>query len=147
MLHKNNKKDIVSIKTSWEQIWLNNNSNQQVRDIKFAPKFNGLVLSVACADGVVKFYSPQSLQDLCNWEDKTSWEFKSFDLGCTCTAWNPAFDESPMILVGYESKKRNVGILNQNENNDSLLQLWRLQLIDNTNNKMAFKLYGGQDLF
>ena len=57
MMQKN-KKDTVNIKTSWEQIWLNNNSNQQVRDIKFAPKFNGLVLSVACADGVVKFYSP-----------------------------------------------------------------------------------------
>ena len=62
----------------------------------------GFVLSVACADGVVKFYEPESPQDLFNWQEKQQWEIKSFDKGCNCIAWNPAFDEPPMVLVGYE---------------------------------------------
>lgn len=77
--------------------------NDSVRDIKFAPRFFGLVLGAACSNGEVKFYSPNDLSHLKDWNENYG-DIKTGTSGCNCIAWNPAFDEPVMIIVGCEDR-------------------------------------------
>jgi hypothetical protein len=38
-----------------------------VKDIKFAPKFFGLAFAAACSNGEVKFFTPISIGNLKDW--------------------------------------------------------------------------------
>ena len=49
------KSDVVLTGKTWENAW-KHDINVPIVDIKFAPKSVGLVLSVACADGSVRFF-------------------------------------------------------------------------------------------
>lgn len=73
--------------------------NDLIKDIKFAPRFFGLVIAVALQSGKVKFYKPTSEGDLKMWSDFYG-EINTYTNACTCLAWNPAFDEEVMIIVG-----------------------------------------------
>jgi len=65
--NRNNKKsDMVATGRTWRQIW-QTDINAPIEDIKFAPKSSGLVLSVACADGSVRFFQPQARTQLKDW--------------------------------------------------------------------------------
>lgn len=75
--------------------------NAPIQDIKFAPKSLSLVLAVACTDGVVSLFAPTQIDQLYDWQIKFN-QLKKFTAGCNCLAWNPAFDEDPMILCGYQ---------------------------------------------
>ena len=79
--------------------------NAPVEDIKFAPKSLGLVLAVACSDGSIRFFAPAQGDNLNDWQVKYN-QLKKFTAGCNCLAWNPAFDEKPMILAGYKESMR-----------------------------------------
>ena len=43
--------------------------SEEVRDIKFAPKFVGLNLSAVSANGEIKFYAPVSNHKLNEWHE------------------------------------------------------------------------------
>jgi WD40 repeat protein len=73
--------------------------NDPIKDIKFAPRFFGLVIAVALQSGKVKFYKPTSEGDIKMWSDFYG-EIQTFTNSCNCVAWNPAFDEDVMIIVG-----------------------------------------------
>jgi len=40
-----------------------------IKDIKFAPKFFGLAFAAACANGEIKFYTPISQGNLKDWQE------------------------------------------------------------------------------
>ena len=69
-----------------------------VQDIKFAPKHWGLQLAVAVANGSVHIYEAKDLNNLNSWAE--IYEVKANSVGCNCLSWNPAFDETPMLVVG-----------------------------------------------
>lgn len=104
--------------------------NDPIKDIKFAPRFFGLVIAVALQSGKVKFYKPTTECDIKMWNDQYG-EINTFMGSCNCIAWNPAFDEDPMVIVGCSSvdnKEKQELSLKFGEDNkqDSLLQLYRL---------------------
>jgi hypothetical protein len=77
--------------------------NDLIKDIKFAPRFFGLVIAVALQSGKIKFYKPTSEGDLKMWSDFYG-EINTYTSSCNCLAWNPAFDEEIMVIVGCSSK-------------------------------------------
>ena len=97
-------KNVVLTGRTWEGAW-QTYINAPISDIKFAPKSMGLVLAVACADGSVRFFSPITPSNQNDWQPKFE-QIKKFTASCNCLAWNPAFDEKPMILCGYSESSR-----------------------------------------
>ena len=118
--------------------------NDPIKDIKFAPKFFGLVIAVALQSGKVKFYKPTSEGDIKMWSDFYG-EINTFTASCNCLAWNPAFDEDIMIIVGCSGLKKEKQVENkfiaseEKPIEDSLLQLYRL---DGNKQKGSFVQYG-----
>ena len=99
MRRNNNQGGVVHTGRVWEQEW-KHDMNKAIRDIKFAPKSFGPVLAVADAEGGVSFFS-QSPNNPNAWEEKIG-KIQQRVTPCNCVAWNPAFDEPPMLLCGYE---------------------------------------------
>jgi hypothetical protein len=73
--------------------------NDPIKDIKFAPRFFSLVIAVALQGGKVKFYKPTNEGALNMWSDHYG-EINTGMASCNCIAWNPAFDEDVMVIVG-----------------------------------------------
>ena len=95
------KKNILSTGRTWNcEIRLS--IDAPIRDIKFAPRFFGLVLAVACGNGDIKIFQPNG-DDLNDWGENFG-KINTFRPGCNCVAWNPALDEDVMILAGCEEK-------------------------------------------
>lgn len=105
MPRRNNtaKSDVVLTGRVWEQE-LVLVINKPIRDIKFAPKSFGPVLAVADAEGSISFFTKSQDNDK-SWEQKIN-SIKQRVSPCNCLAWNPAFDEPPMLLCGYEDQKQ-----------------------------------------
>ena len=125
----------------WDNAW-KTDINAPIEDIKFAPKSLGLVLAVACSDGSVSFFAPAQGDQLNDWQPKYV-QLKKFTAGCNCLAWNPAFDEKPMILCGYQESMRQQNRVIASGNNamndvgevdpqDSQLLLYRLSGTSNS---------------
>jgi hypothetical protein len=45
---------------------------ENIKDIKFSPKFFNLVLGAACYSGDLKFYTPIQPNDLKDWQESFS---------------------------------------------------------------------------
>ena len=104
---KNNapRKNPLSTGRQWDSV-RSLSIDAPIRDIKFAPRFFGLVLAVACANGNIKIYQPNTGDDLGEWNENYG-VIKTFRPGCNCIAWNPASDEPVMILAGGVEKDSN----------------------------------------
>ncbi len=50
----------------WEILW-DVQFDENIKDLKFAPKFLGLVLATVQAHGEIKFYSPINMGKLSDW--------------------------------------------------------------------------------
>ena len=59
-------RDVVLTGRTWDMAW-KTDINAPIEDIKFAPKSVGLILSVACADGSVRFFQPASPTSFNDW--------------------------------------------------------------------------------
>ena len=97
------KKNTLSTGRTWNSEWFHT-SDAPIRDIKFAPRFFGLALAVACANGNIKIFQPNG-GNLNDWEENFG-VINKYGPSCNCIAWNPAMDEDPMILAGCESSSR-----------------------------------------
>jgi len=75
------------------------------------------------------------MRDLNEWVENFG-EIKTGTGGCNCVAWNPAFDEQVMIIVGCTSQLPSI------QSDESLLLLYRL---DGSEKKGVFKPYGDGD--
>lgn len=85
---------------SWETLW-DVKFDESIRDIKFAPKFLGLVLSTVQAHGEIKFYSPVNMGKLTDWQENLAPILTKQSIGdASCIEWNTAFDEPAILAVG-----------------------------------------------
>eukprot|EP00354_Favella_ehrenbergii_P010473 CAMPEP_0170454656 /NCGR_PEP_ID=MMETSP0123-20130129/2835_1 /TAXON_ID=182087 /ORGANISM="Favella ehrenbergii, Strain Fehren 1" /LENGTH=118 /DNA_ID=CAMNT_0010717441 /DNA_START=354 /DNA_END=710 /DNA_ORIENTATION=+ len=98
-MNRGKRSDIVLTGKTWERAW-KYDINAPIVDIKFAPKFVGTVgpvLSVACADGSVRFFQPATPTVINDWH-QTFNVIKNFTASCTCLAWNPAFRAGDALM-------------------------------------------------
>ena len=82
-----------------------------IKDIKFAPKFLGLVFAAATANGEIRVYSPISEGNLKDWQENFGIVQTRANgvAGCGCVEWGTAFDEPMMLAVGCEETGNNKG--------------------------------------
>lgn len=71
-----------------------------VLDIKFAPRHIGLVLAVAVSNGNVLIFEARDPLNLTTFTETCV--INTMSPGSNSISWNPAFDESPMIIVGCQ---------------------------------------------
>jgi len=76
-------------------------SRTSVTDVKFAPKYLGLVLAACSADGFVRIYEAPDVMNLTQWS--LQYEI-SAKFSCSCIAWNPTYPRhfAPIIAVGSD---------------------------------------------
>ena len=76
-------------------------SRTSVTDVKFAPKYLGLILATCSADGFVRIYEAPDVMNLTQWSLQHEISVK---LSCSCIAWNPTYPRhyAPMIAVGSD---------------------------------------------
>jgi hypothetical protein len=59
------------------------------------------MIAVAVANGTVIIYEAKDITNLTSWTEVYEIRTNS-QMGCNCLAWNPAFDELPMIMIGCQ---------------------------------------------
>ena len=58
------------------------------------------MLAVAVSNGLVLIYEARDALNLTTFTETCV--INTMSPGCNCLSWNPAFDESPMIVVGCQ---------------------------------------------
>jgi WD40 repeat protein len=90
--------------------------SDNVEDISFCPKENGLKLAAVTLNGMLKIFEPSSYIDLLNWD---CIYYKDINkLGCTCLCWNPSSFDPQSLIIGCKINKNNI-----DESKCNLLQI------------------------
>ncbi len=113
----------------WEILW-DVQFDENIKDLKFAPKFLGLVLATVQAHGEIKFYSPINMGKLSDWQENLAPILTKQSIGeACCIEWNTAYDEPAMLAVGCDQAKKDA----------NLVHLFK---IENNEKKVNFYPYG-----
>jgi len=94
-------------------------SRTSVTDVKFAPKWLGLVLAACSADGFVRIYEAPDVMNLTQW----SLQYEvSAKFSCSSLAWNPTYPRhfAPMIAVGSDDNSPDSAKVNVYEFSENL---------------------------
>ena len=83
-------------------------SRTSVTDVKFAPKFLGLLLATASADGIIRIYEAPDIMNLSQWPVQHEIECK---LPLSCLSWNQSMYmlHAPLIAVGSDETSSSGG--------------------------------------
>jgi len=111
-----------------------------VTDVKYAPKYLGLVLATCSADGFVRIYEAPDVMNLTQWSLQHEICVK---LSCACLAWNPTYPRhaAPMVAVGSDDSSPDVPkvmIYEYNENSRRWIKIESLQDVTEPVNDLAF---------
>ena len=91
-------------------------SQKAVKDVKFAPRHDGLKLAAASAEGVVRIYTADDIFNLNIWtlqdtlkiypvENVAGGDSESSEHGLTCCSWNDSpFEPAKLVLGGYAKR-------------------------------------------
>ncbi|CAL8105034.1 unnamed protein product [Orchesella dallaii] len=101
-------------------------SRTSVTDVKFAPRYLGLVLATCSADGFVRIYEAPDVMNLTQWSLQYEIPVK---LSCSCIAWNPTYPRhfAPMIAVGTDDSTVDVPKVMIYEFNENLRRWNRIE--------------------
>ncbi|XP_010878661.1 nucleoporin SEH1 isoform X1 [Esox lucius] len=116
-------------------------SRTSVTDVKFAPKYMGLMLTTCSADGVVRIYEAPDVMNLSQWSLQHEISGK---LSCSCISWNPSSSRAhpPMIAVGSDDSNVTYGgkvqIYEYNENTRKYAKAETLMTVTDAVHDIAF---------
>jgi len=111
-----------------------------VTDVKFAPKYLGLVLATCSADGFVRIYEAPDVMNLTQWSLQHEISVK---VSCACLAWNPTYPRYalPMIAVGSDDTTPGVAKVMIYEFNDNARRWTKIETLQDVTepvNDLAF---------
>ena len=109
-------------------------------DIKFGPKYLGLVLATCSADGFVRIYEALDVMNLTQWSLQHEISVK---LSCSCLSWNPGYPThaTPMIAVASDDPTPDspkVFIYEFNESSRKWIKIESLQDVTDPVNDLTF---------
>lgn len=109
-------------------------------DVKFGPKYLGLVLATCSADGFVRIYEAPDVMNLTQWSLQHEISIK---LSCSCLAWNPGYptNASPMLAIASDDPTPDVPkgyIYEFNENSRKWVKIESLQDATDPINDLTF---------
>lgn len=75
-------------------------SKRSVNDVQFAPRYHGLKIATASADGSVRIYEANDVFSLSYWPMQDCFDAHAEEHGVTCLSWNSSVFEPPMLATG-----------------------------------------------